>query len=109
MSNNNCVSYLELLISTFKSEIDSSIENGDRPKPRSRQLWMECQKRKTQIENACGQGAITPEEYVKIQLNQIAKDKLMIKYFMGVGQKPKALLCLERVKVIEKEAKEINQ
>jgi hypothetical protein len=47
MTNNSCVSYLELLIGRFKSEIDSSIEKGERPNSRSRHLWMECQKRKT--------------------------------------------------------------
>ena len=33
----------------------------------------------------------------------------MMKHFMSVGQKPKALVCMERVKVIEKEVKEMSE
>jgi len=42
MSNNNCVSYLEIIVPRFKGEIDKAIEEGSRPPARSRQLWMEC-------------------------------------------------------------------
>ena len=46
MTNNNCMSYLEILVPRFKGEIDKAIEEGSRPPARAKQLWMECQKRK---------------------------------------------------------------
>ena len=63
MTNNNSVGYLEEMIPKFKQAIDDAIAAGERPPQRVRTLWMECQKRKMQIENACGQGAMTIEEY----------------------------------------------
>jgi len=53
MENNNCVSYLEILISRFNNEIQASMSKGERPNAQKRQLWMECQKRKITIETAC--------------------------------------------------------
>lgn len=103
MANNNCVSYLELVIPRFKANIDEAMAKGERPNPRIRSLWMECQKRKNVIEGACGNGQMTMEEYKQIQETQLAKDKAMTRYFMQVQQRPKAQLTLERSKVIQGE------
>lgn len=53
MTNNNCMSYLEILVHRFKDEIDKAIANGERPPARSKELWMECNKRKNTIMAAC--------------------------------------------------------
>ncbi len=53
MSNNNCMSYLEILVPRFKSEMDQAIAKGERPSARSKEMWMECQKRKNTIMAAC--------------------------------------------------------
>jgi hypothetical protein len=63
MSNNNCMSYLEILVHRFKDEIDKAIANGERPPARSKELWIECNKRKNTIMAACAQEAMSPEEY----------------------------------------------
>jgi len=42
MNNNNCCSYLEILISRFKGEIDAALAREERAPPRSREMWMEC-------------------------------------------------------------------
>lgn len=66
MSNNNCVSYLELLIPRFKGEMDAAIQRGERPSARSKEMWMECTKRKNTLMAACAQEAMKPEEYKSI-------------------------------------------
>jgi hypothetical protein len=43
------------------------------------------------------------DEYKRILEVQMAKDRAMCKYFMQVGQKPKAEICFERSKVIKGE------
>ena len=42
MNNNNCISYLEILIPRFKVEIDAALAREERAPPRSREMWMEC-------------------------------------------------------------------
>lgn len=42
MNNNNCISYLEILIPRFKGEIDAALAREERAPPRSREMWMEC-------------------------------------------------------------------
>lgn len=42
MNNNNCMSYLEILIPRFKGEIDAALAREERAPPRSREMWMEC-------------------------------------------------------------------
>lgn len=82
MSNNNCISYLEVLVPRFKGEMDQAISNGERPSARSKEMWMECTKRKNTIMAACGQGAMTVEDYKAACESQLVKDKAMLKYFM---------------------------
>ncbi len=53
MSNNNCMSYLEILVPRFKNEMDQSIAKGERPSARSKEMWIECTKRKNTIMAAC--------------------------------------------------------
>ena len=48
-------------------------------------------------------GSMTDEEYKRILETQMAKDRAMCKYFMQIGQKPKAQICFERSKVIKEE------
>lgn len=72
------------MIPQFKAEIDGSMQKGERPNPRIRSLFMECQKRKIVIETACGSGQMTMDEYKGVQEAQLAKDKAMTKYFISI-------------------------
>jgi hypothetical protein len=38
-----------------------------------------------QLETACGNGQMTPEEYVEVQKAQLIKDELMVAYFTKNG------------------------
>jgi hypothetical protein len=46
---------------------------------------------------------MTEEDYTNAVKAQLLKDKVMCKYFMSTGQKPKAEICYERSKVLQKE------
>lgn len=63
MNNNNCISYLEILIPRFKGEIDAALAREERAPPRSREMWIECTKRLNTITAACQQGMMTMEDY----------------------------------------------
>lgn len=78
MANNNCVSYLEELIPKLNADIQAALKEGTRPDPKTRGLWMECTKRKHQLEMACGNGTLSPEEYVIIQKSQVEKDEKLV-------------------------------
>jgi len=53
MANNSCMSYLEAMIPKLNDQIQASIKEGTRPDPRIRTLWMDMQKRKNVIMQAC--------------------------------------------------------
>lgn len=56
-----------------------------------------------QLETACGNGQMTPEEYVEVQKAQLIKDELMVVYFTKNGQAEKAKICKERYQTIKTE------
>ena len=52
MNNNNCISYLELLVDRFKGQMDAAMAKGERPTSRVKSMWMDCTKRKGNIISA---------------------------------------------------------
>ena len=46
MSNNNCVSYLEVLVARFDGNMKAALAKEERPDKRTREMWMECTKRR---------------------------------------------------------------
>ena len=74
MNNNNCASYLELLVSRSKAQLDQAISEERPVEPRIKKLWLESMTRLKQLENACGSGTLSPEDYVDMIKTQKAKD-----------------------------------
>lgn len=69
IDNLNCMSVLEKKVPEFKAAVDKAIASGTRPSPQLRQMWMDANRRMMQIQAACGNGTMTPEQYVEIQKN----------------------------------------
>lgn len=98
MANNVCMSYLEKVIPVFKEKMETALNKGDRTTMKHFQaLWMESTKKKNAIEQACGNGAMTPEEYVAIQKRQIEKDTKLLAYFKQTNATAKATIVAERI------------
>ena len=98
MTNNVCMSVLEKLIPVFNDKMQAALQSGDRTTMKHYQaLWMESTKKKNAIEQACGSGAMTPEEYVGIQKRQIEKDTKLLAYFKQTGAAQKAQIVSERI------------
>ena len=91
------------MIPKFNAEIQASMAEGTRPDPRTRSLWMECQKRKMIIEAACGNGTMTPEEYVEVQKKQVEKDNKLAQYFLQTKDAKKLAIVKERLSIIQTE------
>ncbi len=85
MNNNNCASYLELMISRSKAQLDQAVAEGRPVEPRVKKLWLDCMTRLKQLENACGGGTLSPEDYADILKTQKAKDVQMVQYFKKIG------------------------
>jgi hypothetical protein len=107
MTNNNCCSYLEVLVARFKSEMDQSIVKGERAPARTKEMWMECTKRLLTIQAACQQQAMTEADYKQALEQQLKKDTNLLNYFAASGDKKKAAIVQERVKFIKDELSEM--
>ena len=91
MANNVCMSYLEKKIPHFNDKMQAALQSGDRATMKYYQaLWMESTKKKNGIEQACGNGAMTPEQYVECQKRQIEKDTKLLAYFKQTNAAQKA-------------------
>lgn len=99
----NCISYLETVHPQFKAILDSKMSKGERPDSRIKSLWLECQKRSMQLQNAIGAGQLSEEDYLGIQNAQLEKDKKLLAYFKATGSAKKAALVQERIGLIQQE------
>ena len=60
-----CVSYLEKVIPRFQKVVQDAIKNETIPDKRIRALYLECKKRKMQIESAIENENMTIDQYVE--------------------------------------------
>ena len=98
MANNVNMSYLEKMIPTYNEKMQQALKSGDRTTMKHYQtLWMEGTKKKNSIEQACGSGAMTIEEYVKIQKAQVEKDTKLLAHFRKANDQEKAAIVNDRL------------
>ena len=67
VDNLSCMSYLEKKVEEFKNNMDAALKAGKRDLMKAWQArWIAANQKKTTIENACGNGQLSPEDYVNI-------------------------------------------
>ena len=102
MGNNVNISYLEKMIPTYNERMQQALKGGDRTTMKYYQtLWMEGTKKKNSIEQACGSGAMTIDEYIGIQKAQVEKDTKLLAYFKQTGDQKKAALVNDRLQTTQ--------
>ena len=69
--------------------------------------WIAANSKKTTIENACGNGQLSPEDYVNINQRQLTKDQALLAYFKQAGDTKKVTIVTERMSIIRQELAEI--
>jgi hypothetical protein len=80
---------------------------GERPNPATKKLWQDCMKKKGEIENACGTGEMTPEQYIAGIKKQIEKDTKLITYFKQIKDNAKFQIVQERIAIFKQELAEM--
>ena len=108
INNFVCMSYLETIIPKLFEEQKASMARGDRPDPKTKKLWQDCMKRKNDIEAACGNGEMTPEQYVEGLKKQIEKDAKLIEYFAKTKDAAKLKIVQERQAIVKAEFAEMQ-
>lgn len=81
---------------------------GRMPKPLKDKL-LKFRVRKSSIEQACGDGQISPEDYLKKVKETLEHDKKLFMYFKQTNEMDKAKIMMIRVKLITKELTEYEQ
>ena len=81
---------------------------GRTPKP-LRDKLMKFRVKKKSIEEACGQGQISPQEYLNKIKETLEHDKKLMLYFKQNNENDKAKIMMNRVKLITKEISEFEQ
>ena len=82
INNLCCMSYLEKKTEEFKANMDLALKSGKRDLMKAwQQRWIAANSKKTSIENACGSGQLTPDDYIGACQRQLVKDQAMQAYF----------------------------
>ena len=68
-----------------------------------KQLWRDLKDEKSRLLGGINAGTISEDDYVAGVKAQLAKDKVLFQYLMQIGQKQKAAIVNERLKMIETE------
>ena len=98
MANNVNMSYLEKMIPVYNERMQQALKASDRTTMKHYQaLWMEGTKKKNTIEQACGAGSMTIEEYINIQKAQVEKDTKLLMYFRQTNDQKNAALVNDRL------------
>lgn len=60
------MSYLEKKVEEFKTKMEDDLKSGNRDRMKQwKQRWIAASSKKASIENACAQGLLTPEDYIR--------------------------------------------
>ena len=101
--NCTCMSYLETMIPRLFEQMQDCIKREVSPDPKTKQLWRDLKEEKSRLMGGINAGTISEDDYVAGVQAQQAKDKILFQYLMQIGQKQKAAIVSERLKMIEAE------
>ena len=109
INNLCCMSYLEKKTEEFKANMDAALKAGKRDLMKAwQQRWIAANSKKTSIENACGSGQLTPEDYIGACQRQLVKDQAMQAYFQQAGDQKKLAIVADRISVTRGELAEMQ-
>lgn len=107
------VAYCTHRIQEIDKQFEEAMSKGVRVDRKLRDLLKTLHSQKTLIEQGCGTGAISPQEYLAMLKEMLQKDQQLAKYFKSVSNVPanqaKLKICIARFKVVKQEAAEIEQ
>jgi len=62
-----------------------------------------------QIETACGNGQLTPEDYIQILNRQLVKDQALLAHLKQAGDNAKVAIVSDRISTIRTELTEMQE
>lgn len=102
------VAYCDQRITEINKQFDECMAKGIRVDSNQRSLLRLLNKQKGTMEQGCAAGAISPQEYLDILKEIMAKDQILAKYFNSVKDQPgnleKMRICMARFKIMKQEA-----
>ena len=107
------VAYCTFRIQEIDKSFEEAMAKGVRVDRKMRDFLKVLHQQKALLEQGCGSGAISPQEYLAMLKEMLQKDQQLAKYFKSASDVPanqqKLKICVARFKVVKQEAAEIEQ